>query len=386
MFCPRKTGIFSKLKRLSITLILSFLSISQAQEDINFSPQEIAVISQFGPWPPKDKSFDLTNSLDQDPRAIELGKKLFFDTNLSANSQVSCATCHQPNKSFTDQSPLSIGLDLGIRNTPTLLNIKHKHWYGWGGDTDTLWGASIRALLSSTEMKLDTKKVSTYLQVNQDKYRDLVTHPIWKNAQTEQDKLAFIGKLLASYQSKLMSPKSEFDLFREALLTQNKEQMSRYSQAKIKGLKLFIGKGNCHFCHSGPLFSNNEFADVGMSYFDRKGKVDKGRYQGIKNLKKSPFSSLGIYNDDTSNQSKILAKHVTLKHRNFGEFMVPSLRNLTSTAPYMHQGSLANLAAVIEHYSNIDEERLHTDGAAILKPLKLSAEEKANLKAFLESL
>jgi len=66
--------------------------------------------------------------------------------------------------------------------------------------------------------------------------------------------------------------------------------------------------------------------------------------------------------------------------------MVPSLRNITFTAPYMHQGSLANLDAVIEHYSNIDEERLHTDGIAILKPLNLSAEEKANLKAFLESL
>ncbi|KZM40856.1 hypothetical protein OA92_14780 [Marinomonas sp. SBI22] len=386
MIYLREIGKSTKLKWLSCILLLSFSSFSHTQENIKFSPSELAVISQFGPWPPTSNTPDLTNSLDQDPRAIELGKKLFFDANLSANNQVSCATCHQPNKSFTDQSPLSIGLNLGIRNTPTLLNIKYKHWYGWSGDTDTLWGASIRALLSSTEMSLDINKVSNYLQVNQYKYRNLVTHPIWKNAQTEQDKLVFIGKLLASYQGTLISSKSEFDLFREALLKQDKEQMSRYSQAKIKGLKLFIGKGNCHFCHSGPLFSNNEFADIGMSYFDREGKVDKGRYQGIKNLKKSPFSSLGIHNDDTSNQSKILAKHVTLKHRNFGEFMVPSLRSIIFTAPYMHQGSLANLDAVIEHYSNIDEERLHTDGIAILKPLNLSAEEKANLKAFLESL
>lgn len=378
--------MFSKLKLLSITLTLSFASISQAQEGVSFSPREIAIISQFGPWPPNDNSPDLTNTLDQDPVAFELGKKLFFDVNLSANKQISCATCHQPNKSFTDQKALPHGLELGTRNTPTLLNIKHKHWYGWGGDTDTLWGASIRALSSPTEMNTDIEKVSDHLHLNSVIYENLLMHPIWRSAQNKQDKLAFIGKLLASYQSKLMSPKSEFDLFREALLKQDKKQIARYSQAKIKGLKLFIGKGNCHFCHSGPLFSNNEFADIGMSYFDREGKVDKGRYQGIKNLKKSAFSSLGIYNDDTRNQSQILAKHVTLKHRNFGEFMVPSLRNLTSTAPYMHQGSLANLAAVIEHYSNIDEERLHTDGVAILKPLNLSAEEKANLKAFLESL
>ena len=75
-----------------------------------------------------------------------------------------------------------------------------------------------------------------------------------------------------------------------------------------------------------------------------------------------------------------------LKHRNFGEFMVPSLRNLNHTAPYMHQGSLNTLDEVIEHYSNLDEARLHTDGMAILKPLKLSAQEKADLKAFLKSL
>lgn len=367
-------------------LLLSFSSFSQTQESIKFSPNEIAVISQFGPWPPTSNIPDLTNSLDQDPVAIQLGETLFFDTRLSANNQVSCATCHQPKKSFTDQNPLSAGLDLGTRNTPSLFNVRQKNWYGWGGDIDTLWGASIRALLSPFEMGINIKKVSTYLKINNYKYRDLLSHQKWKTAQTDQEKLAFLGKLLASYQGTLISPKSEFDLFREALLKQDKEQMSRYSQAKIKGLKLFIGKGNCHFCHSGPLFSNNEFADIGMSYFDREGKVDKGRYQGIKNLKKSPFSSLGIHNDDTSNQSKTLAKHVTLKHRNFGEFMVPSLRNITFTAPYMHQGSLANLDAVIEHYSNIDEERLHTDGIAILKPLNLSAEEKANLKAFLESL
>ena len=365
-------------------LVLIYPSNAVSNESTHLSHTEINTISRFGPWPlTSDK--DKTNKYSENALAQTLGKTLFFDSNLSAKKGVSCASCHQPNHAFTDQIPVAIGLKLGSRNTPSLLNVRFKHWYGWGGDIDTLWGASLRAIINPKEMGANTTDLVTYLEKSPS-YQSLTELADWKNTSTEQGKLVLVGKMLAAYQEQLISPPSAFDQFRQALLNKNTTQMAKYGQAEIRGLKLFIGKGNCHFCHMGPNFSNGEFGDIGMPYFDHQGKIDKGRYAGIKNIKSSPFSSLGRYNDDNTGESKVLAQHLVLKHRNFGEFMVPPLRNIKATAPYMHQGSLRNLAQVIEHYSELDEERLHSDGVAIVKPLKLSSKEKSDLKAFLESL
>lgn len=352
---------------------------------ISFSQTEIQKIASLGPWP-LDKKIDTTNSLSQLKLAQSLGEKLFHDPQLSDNKLISCANCHQPNNAFTDKKNLAQGLHLGSRNTPSLWNVSLKRWYGWGGDIDTLWGASLRALLDPKEMGATETSITHYLTTQPQLINALSAFPLWQEAKSAQNKLVVIGKLLAAYQELLISEKSEFDYFREALIKQDDKAMAEYSDSKKRGLKLFIGKGNCQICHSGPLFSNKEFADIGMSYFDREGKVDKGRYQGIKSLKASPFSTLGAYNQDMSEASRIQAKHLVLKHRNFGEFMVPSLRNIALSPPYMHQGDLKDLDQVINHYSDLDEERLHTDGVAILQSLHLSETEKADLKAFLESL
>jgi len=114
--------------------------------------------------------------------------------------------------------------------------------------------------------------------------------------------------------------------------------------------------------------------------------VDPGRHGGITKLKASPFNLLGRYSDDPKRASSTGTQHVELQHRNFGEFRVPGLRNVARTAPYMHNGSIATLRDVVEHYSNLNEERLHADGERILKPLHLSADEAADLVSFLESL
>lgn len=397
MFClktERFKSLIVSFKTITSTLVFLSIPINIALAEnhkalmisqVSFNSQEQVRIEQLGPWPPKLEK-DITNSLSSLPLAQDMGKALFFDTGLSANQQISCASCHQPGRFFNDQQALAQGIELGIRNTPTLLNTRFKRWYGWGGATDTLWGASIRALLNPHEMASSPKHLENFLTKRPSILESLQSLPEWRLTNSPQDKLVIISKLLAAYQEQLISPESEFDRFRKALMNQDIEAQNQYSDSKKRGLKLFIGKGNCHICHTGVLLSNNEFADIGLSYFDRKGQIDKGRYQGIKSLKASPFSSLGPYNQDTSNNSRIQAQHLVLKHRNFGEFMVPSLRNLNHTAPYMHQGSLNTLDEVIEHYSNLDETRLHTDGMAILKPLKLSAQEKADLKAFLKSL
>jgi cytochrome c peroxidase len=100
---------------------------------------------------------------------------------------------------------------------------------------------------------------------------------------------------------------------------------------------------------------------VGVPYFAEKGRVDQGRHGGIAALRASPFNLLGRYNDDPAKATAEPTRHVEPQHRNWGEFRVPSLRNVAETAPYMHNGSLATLEAVVRHYSEVDVERLHGD-------------------------
>ncbi len=198
--------------------------------------------------------------------------------------------------------------------------------------------------------------------------------------------LVNIGKALAAYQETLVTGRTPFDDFRDALARNDRDAAARYPLAAQRGLRIFVGRGNCHVCHFGPEFTNGEFADIGIPFFIGKGKVDPGRHAGIQKLKESRFNLLGSYNDDRQQRTATGTRHVTAQHRNFGEFRVPSLRNVTRTAPYMHNGTLATLRDVVKHYSEINLDRLHTDGERILRPLNLSEPETGDLIAFLESL
>lgn len=151
-------------------------------------------------------------------------------------------------------------------------------------------------------------------------------------------------------------------------------------------MKIFVGKGRCDVCHHGPLFSNREFADIGIPFFIGPGKVDPGRHGGVLRVRQDPFNQLGRHNDDPLGAPGVATRHVDLQPKNFGEWKVPSLRNVAATAPYMHNGSLATLADVVRHYSNLDEERLHADGERILRRLDLTDSEISDVVAFLESL
>jgi cytochrome c peroxidase len=198
--------------------------------------------------------------------------------------------------------------------------------------------------------------------------------------------LVATGKALAAFQETLVSGRTPFDSFRDALARNDTAAMAPYPADARRGLKIFVGRGNCSVCHVGPLFSNGEFADIGVPFFLPRGGVDAGRHDGIRQLRASPYNLLGPHNDDRSGGVAVRTRHVELRHRNFGEFRVPSLRNVARTAPYMHNGSLATLRDVVRHYSELDEDRLHADGERILKPLRLSDGETSDLIAFLNSL
>jgi len=352
---------------------------------IEFSADERALITQHGPWPmPMQR--DSSNQASENEAAIRLGEMLFFDHGLGGDSKFSCASCHDPGKGFADGRITGQGGIRLERNTPTLLNLKANRWFGWGGENDSLWAQSIRPILALDEMA-STPALVKKLLLSRPRYQEYYRSVFAAEAKDDSNEQVLVntGKVLAAYQETLVSGRSAFDKFRDALLEDDRTAMGEYSESAQRGLKIFIGDGRCNLCHLGPKFSNGEFGDVGIVYFTAKG-VDAGRYRGIQQVKVNPYNLLGKYNDGDVQQNAISSGHLRLAHRNWGEFKIPGLRGVAMTAPYMHNGSLASLRDVVMHYSNLDQERLHTDGEKILRPLNLNESEVDDLVSFLESL
>jgi len=369
LFAPFFTLVF-------FTLLLA--SPSRA-DPVEFNTDERARIAAHGPWP-ASRSLDAGNRVDGQPDAVELGRRLFSDKRLSARHALSCASCHDPQQAFQDGKKSG---RLG-RNTPSLLDAAQRRWLGWDGASDSLWSASLAPLTASHEMAATPHTVLALLQRDhalRQQYRSVFGAP-----QANAWLLVNTAKALAAYQATLTSPRTPFDDFADALARRDSAATARYPQDAQRGLKLFVGAGRCFLCHAGPSFSNGEFADVGRPFFTKAG-ADPGRWGGLQKLLASPFSRLGGYSDaEPDDRSARATQHVIQEPRHYGEFKVPSLRGLRATAPYFHDGSAATIEDVVRHYSSIDENRLHADGAQLLRPLQLTPQQVADLAAFLRSL
>jgi len=372
---------------------LAFLAVSLAAAGASaapaeFTPSEIAAIARHGPWPPPAPR-DASNRVSGNAEAIALGEKLFFDPRLSADGTMACASCHRPAQAWTDGRKLprpraAAGDGALVRNTPTLWNAGFARWFGWGGGSDTIWSFALRPIQHPREMGSSAAHIARRLREDAElacRYRRVFGEP----DKGDDAVLVDATKAIAAFVETLVSQRTPFDEFRDAVLRGDRAAAARYPMAAQRGLRLFIGEGNCSVCHFGPAFTNGEFADIGVPFFV-PGGVDRGRYGGIERLNADPYNLLGRFNDDPSAANAARTRHVSLQPRNFGEFKVPGLRNVARTAPYMHNGSLATLADVVRHYSELNEDRLHTEGEKILRPLRLSPQAAADLLAFLESL
>jgi cytochrome c peroxidase len=351
---------------------------------LDFSEAETRAILRHGPWP-APWTRDPSNRVSGNAQAIELGEKLFFDPRLSPSGKVLCATCHAPFRAWQDGRARAVGLAEVERNTQTLLDVRYQRWFGWDGAGDSLWAQSVRPILDAREMGGSRAQAAALVRGDAElacRYEKTFGTP---PPAADEAVLAGIGKALAAFQETLVSGRSAFDDFRDALSRNDVAEMKKYPEAAQRGLRMFVGRGNCNACHFGPAFSNGEFHDTGLLFFTRGG-VDPGRHGGIRKLEGNPLNLLGLYNDDRSGASAVKTRQVAIEHRNFGEFKTPSLRNVALTAPYMHDGSLATLADVVRHYSEVSPDRLHADGEALIRPLRLNSAESADLVAFLESL
>lgn len=367
-------------------LLCALLGAGTAQPLVSpLSDDDVPRILAHGPWPPA-APHDVSNRVSGQPAAIAFGAALFNDARLSSHGNLSCASCHQPGRGFGDGLPVGVGLQPLTRNAPGLKNVALQHWFGWDGANDNLWAQSLRPLLDAREMGGSLASVAqtvrSHAELRQGYRRAFGAMP----GRDDERVVVDMAKALAAYQETLITRRTPFDDFRDAVQRGDRQAAAAYPMAAQRGLALFVGKARCYVCHSGPRFSNGEFHDIGMPFFIAKGEVDPGRYGGIKSLLVSRYNLLGPFNDDATQASATSTRHVLLEQRHFGEFKVPSLRNLARTAPYMHNGSMGTLREVLRHYSELNEDRLHADGERILAPLHLGEAQIEDLLAFLDSL
>jgi cytochrome c peroxidase len=368
-------------------LVLAACGPGLAQPLLDFGADERARIAAHGPWPPRAAP-DPSNRASGRPAAIAWGRQLFGDPALSASGSMSCATCHRPERAYQDGLPTPLGARPGSRrNTPSVIDAAQRRWLGWDGAHDSLWAASLSPLLSPAEGALTPATLAAAVRQRPglaSGYRAAFGAPPGAD---DERVVVDVAKALAAFQATLAWPRSPFDDFRDALLRGDGARAARYPLAAQRGLRIFIGRGRCAVCHAGPAFTNGEFADIGLPFFLPGGGVDSGRHGGLQKLRASRMTRLGPYDDaGGSDPRAVLTRHVVPLHRHFGEFRVPGLRGLSHTAPYMHDGSLAQIEDVVRHYSDLDEDRLHADGQSILRRLDLDAGEVADLAAFLRSL
>lgn len=279
------------------------------------------------------------------PEKVALGKSLFFDPRLSSAGNVSCASCHIPQFGWTDGLKTSKGInnkDLG-RATPTVINTGYNSIQYWDGRRPTLETQALGPMLNSDLMALDLTLLVKWLN-------EEPTYKAWfaKAYPNEVIDKITVAKALAAFERTVVSDNSPFDQW----LRGNKKAMTK---EQIIGFRLFTdpNKGNCAACHQAPNFTDNGFHNVGLASHDRP-TPDLGRFT------QKPVASLR------------------------GAFKTPTLRDVTLTAPYFHDGSAKTLMDVVDHYNNGGVTK--TDLSPTVKPLNLSADEKKALVAFMQAL
>jgi cytochrome c peroxidase len=265
--------------RLALVL-LCIAGLAHAGEP--FTAVEKARVLTHGPWPPPAPR-------DAGKRALTaLGERLFFEPRLSGTGSVLCASCHVPYRAFQDARARAFGLDQVERNTPTLLNVAFYGRYGWDGARDKLSAQSIRPLLEPREMRSSAAHVADFVRHHlANDYAGAFGAP---PPADDERILADVGSALAAYEATLISGRTPFDDFRDALERGDAAAMARYPLPAQRGLRTFVGR--CSGCHAGALFTDGNIV---------------------------------------------------------GGVRVPGLRNVALTEPYMHDGSLPTLEDALRH-------------------------------------
>jgi cytochrome c peroxidase len=358
-------------------------------EDAELSEKNLAEVYALSPLPETPAS--PTNAFADHPGAAAFGQRLFYDKRLSANGKISCATCHDPAHGFSDGKPLSEGLQTTPRHSNALWNVGHQRWFFWDGRADSLWSQSLQPLQSELEMgatpahALGVVADDESLQAAYEELFGPLPAAPSPNAETLNRFLANLGKSFEAYERLLISTDAPFDQFVEKLRVGEAPERAGFNEVERRGLKLFVGRGNCILCHAGPNFSDGEFHNIGLTKHPDLRK-DSGRFEGVRLVKEDVFNGFGEFSDDRSPETNIKLRYLVVKMNNLAEFKTPSLRHIAETAPYMHDGRFATLREVLDHYSDLPDDPPLGHREESLVPLDLSEREKDELEAFLKTL
>jgi len=326
---------------------------------------------------------DPTNRVADNPRAAQLGERLFFDTRLSADGKVACGTCHQPDRNFQDGTPLGHGVGVTGKRTMPVAATSRAPFLFWDGRKDSLWAQALGPLESKVEHG-GTR--AQYARVIADHYRadyENVFGP-FPDLSTGLEAITRvfvnIGKAIAAFERRIEFGPSRFDRYVDAV-TSGQGAAGIFSSDEVAGLKLFVGKANCTQCHNGPLFTNNEFHNTGVPGRPEL-PIDDGRLTGAASVVKDEFNCKSRWSD-APNRCAELDYLVTDDHVLQRAYKVPSLRNVAERAPYMDAGQFATLKEVLDHYNRAP---VAPAGHSELKPLRLKPVELNQLEAFLRTL
>ena len=309
---------------------------------------------EFGPVP----------KIEVNAARAALGKRLFFDARLSGDAAISCATCHNPEKGFADGLQLAKaypGSD-GFRNTPTLINTGHKAaWFHDGRIGTNLNDVTRESITETYSMNMDMRLMQERVK------QDPVYVEMFTAAGYGEPSNGSIRKAIPEYLNTLISRGSSFD-------------SGKMSPASTRGFALFKGKAGCSNCHSGTRFTDDTPHNIGVP---ENPEIWSNPLRHITFVTFANFMGIENYMNIRRDVGAHIRTH-KIDGSDIGKFMTPGLRELTYTAPYMHNGMLGSLEEVVAFYNAGGGKDPNMDTR--IKPLGLSAEERADLVAFLKSL
>lgn len=282
----------------------------------------------------------LADPSDSVKNIIELGKVLFFDARISASGKISCATCHQPEKNWTDGKEKSVGHNEAVnkRNSPTIQNSWFYHKLFWDGRAKDLQDQAFAPIVSESEMGGDMPEVMMKLRRIKG-YKELFKKA-YGDEGIDPERMT---EAISVFEKTIISNESRFDKFLHG-------DQKALTNSELKGFHLFRTKARCINCHNGPLFTDNQFHKNNITF---------------------------SYNDDG------LYK-VTHKEDDRRKFKTPSLRDVAYTGPWMHNGQINDLAQIISRYSTAKYDP--GEASPLLKPLGLTSREQKDLLAFLKAI
>src|SRR5438034_10414972 len=315
----------------------------------------------------------------QTPEKIALGQKLFFDGRLSADGTVACASCHNPERAFTDGKPTSTGIHgrLGQRNAPTILNALYNKTQCWDGRAKTLEDQAALPIVNSIEMGQPNLNAAVARIATISEYQQAFNRVFGRPASGPD-----LLRAIASYERTLVSFNSAFD----RLIAGDKNTID---DAAKRGWELFNTRGRCNKCHAltedkrdVTNFTDNDFHNIGIGIIRHNVVALARQAEQLVNSGDAAAVDRAALQTDMSALGRFL---ITKKESDIASFKTPGLRNVLVTGPYFHDGSQETLWDVIDHYhkgAGLQNPYLDED----IQPLALTESEIDDVVAFLASL